>query len=434
VINVISVNLSKKEDEEYIINVLSKKFKVNKSMSDDIRNINLVICDLNKLEEVNHNIKKIRRVSEFYIPIILVIVINNTKHKKHFSVKEVDYIIEINVEEEEIIDVVEKALGARKIFEDAHSKHESLLLKKKLGIFVQDSSGIILVNEKMKELVPDIIHCKFVHEAFSSNDRKELMKYMNIVAKGPKDIYEDYIEVFLEKEKRWLLIYAANTIFKNIFAIKGLAFEITESKIMKKQLSKAIKDIKTAYENSINLINSIVERKDPYTASHQRKVRELALKIAEELNLNVEKTEVIDKASILHDIGKIFIPSEILNKPGKLTSFEMKMIKQHPEHSYQLIMEANLNTHMASVVLQHHERLDGSGYPQGLTGDRIYYEAKILAVADVVEAMSSHRLYRPALGLEVALKEIQQNASRLYDQDVVNACVRVFEKGFGFSE
>jgi HD-GYP domain-containing protein (c-di-GMP phosphodiesterase class II) len=97
-------------------------------------------------------------------------------------------------------------------------------------------------------------------------------------------------------------------------------------------------------------------------------------------------------------------------------------------------MEANLNTHMASVVLQHHERLDGSGYPQGLTGDRIYYEAKILAVADVVEAMSSHRLYRPALGLEVALKEIQQNASRLYDQDVVNACVRVFEKGFGFSE
>jgi HD-GYP domain-containing protein (c-di-GMP phosphodiesterase class II) len=112
----------------------------------------------------------------------------------------------------------------------------------------------------------------------------------------------------------------------------------------------------------------------------------------------------------------------------------MKMIKQHPKQSYELIMEANLNTYMANVVLQHHERLDGSGYPQGLTGDVIYYEAKILAVADVVEAMSSHRPYRPALGLEVALKEIQDNASKLYDQDIVNACVRVFEKDFSFSE
>jgi len=172
--------------------------------------------------------------------------------------------------------------------------------------------------------------------------------------------------------------------------------------------------------------------RDPYTAGHQRRVAELASAIAKEMRLPKEKIEGIHMAGLIHDIGKIAVPAEILSKPSKLSKMEMDLIKAHSQVGYELLKEIDFPWPVANIVLQHHERLDGVGYPQGLKGDEILLEARILAVADVVEAMASHRPYRPALGLDAALDEIKQGKGKLYEPAAVDACLVLFEKGFTF--
>jgi len=176
-----------------------------------------------------------------------------------------------------------------------------------------------------------------------------------------------------------------------------------------------------------------VEVKDPYTAGHQRRVGNLARAIANEMGLPQEQIEGIRMAGLIHDLGKISIPAEILSKPGRLSDFEWGMIKMHPQVGYDILGEIEFPWPVAQMVLQHHERMDGSGYPQGLAGEDILLEAKILGVADVVEAMASFRPYRPARGLDKALEEISQNRGGLYDPEVVDVCLKLFtEKGFAF--
>jgi HD-GYP domain-containing protein (c-di-GMP phosphodiesterase class II) len=170
----------------------------------------------------------------------------------------------------------------------------------------------------------------------------------------------------------------------------------------------------------------MVETRDRYTAGHQQRVTQLACAIAQELGLSNKQIQMIRMAGRLHDLGKIFIPIEILSKPGQLNEMELAIIKTHPRASYDILKNIDFPWPIADIVLQHHERTNGSGYPAGLRGEDILMEARILAVSDVVEAMSSHRPYRPALGVETALKEIVQNKGILYDPDVVNACLRVF--------
>lgn len=184
---------------------------------------------------------------------------------------------------------------------------------------------------------------------------------------------------------------------------------------------------------TIEAIASITELRDPYTAGHQRRVTRLALALAQEMGLASERTECLRVASLIHDIGKIVVPAEILSKPGKISDYEMSIIKIHPLAGYDILKKINFPWRAEQVLLQHHERLDGSGYPHGLKGSEISLEAKILAVADVVEAMASHRPYRPALGVDKALEEITKNKDILYDPEVVDACVRLFtEKEFKF--
>ena len=175
-------------------------------------------------------------------------------------------------------------------------------------------------------------------------------------------------------------------------------------------------------------MGNALEKKDPYTAGHQKKVVRLAVAIAEELQLSKGQIEGITVASNLHDIGKINVPSEIWSKPGKLSDLEFAMIKTHCQAGFEIVKEIEFPWPVAEVLLQHHERMDGSGYPRGLTGDQLLLEARIMAVADVVEAMASHRPYRPALGIDTALEEISKNRGILYDPDVVDACLRVFRK------
>jgi len=180
-------------------------------------------------------------------------------------------------------------------------------------------------------------------------------------------------------------------------------------------------------------MSRIVEVKDPYTAGHQQRVSQLTKAIAKELNLSQDKIEGIRVASLIHDIGKISVPTEILSKSTTLSDIEFSLIKEHSRIGYDILKAIDFSYPVANIVLQHHEKINGSGYPGGLKGDEILLEAKIICVADVVEAMSSHRPYRPALGIDVALEEITRNRGTLYDPEVVDVCLKLFkEKGFKF--
>ncbi|HBL84275.1 MAG: hypothetical protein A2Y17_07530 [Clostridiales bacterium GWF2_38_85] len=186
------------------------------------------------------------------------------------------------------------------------------------------------------------------------------------------------------------------------------------------------KELKNAIQGTISLISSISEMRDIYTAGHQRRVGNLAAAISKEMGNDAKFIENMRIIGYIHDIGKIVIPAEILAKPGKLSFLEMQMIKEHPQKGYDMLYKVELPPIISEVICQHHERCDGSGYPRGLNADDISQEAKILMVADVVEAMMSHRPYRPALGIASALEEIEKNSGFLYDKDVVRTCIKLF--------
>lgn len=184
--------------------------------------------------------------------------------------------------------------------------------------------------------------------------------------------------------------------------------------------------VRRALDGAIEAIGRVTEARDPYTAGHQRRVTELAVALADRLGLDSVRVDAVRASGLLHDIGKLSIPAEILAKPSGLSALEMSLIKVHPESAYEVLRTIEFPWPVADIVLQHHERMDGSGYPRGLRGAAILVEARILAVADVVEAMSSHRPYRAALGIDAALEEIERGRGTLYDAEVVDACLELF--------
>ncbi len=197
------------------------------------------------------------------------------------------------------------------------------------------------------------------------------------------------------------------------------------------ELERHVEVLETALQSTIDAMAVIVESKDPYTSGHQKRVMDIAVAIAEEMNLPEEKIKGIRMAAVVHDIGKINVPAEILNKPGRLSDIELKIIKTHPEAGYNILKNIEFMYPVAQIVRQHHEKMDGSGYPWGLNGDEILIESRVISVADVVEAMATDRPYRPSLGIVETLKEIEQGAGRLYDAEVVKTCLKLFEeKGF----
>ena len=216
------------------------------------------------------------------------------------------------------------------------------------------------------------------------------------------------------------------------YAIQGIARDITERKHAEETLQHSYDQMRETFIATVNALASTVEMKDPYTAGHQRRVTDLACAIAVEMGLAEEQIEGLRMAGLIHDIGKINIPAEILNKPGQLNEIEYGLFKNHPQIGHDIVKTVEFPWPVAQIVLQHHERMNGSGYPQGLSGEEIMLEARILAVADIVEAIASHRPYRPGRGTGDALEEILHNKGILYDPDVVDACLRAFENGFRF--
>jgi len=188
-----------------------------------------------------------------------------------------------------------------------------------------------------------------------------------------------------------------------------------------------------ALEGAIQTLTITSEARDPYTAGHQRRVSDLAISIAQEMGLPENTVAGIRMAGLIHDIGKLAVPAEILSKPSKINDLEFQLVKTHPEVGYDILKKIDFPWPVADIVLQHHERMNGSGYPRKLKGPDIIIEARIINVADVVEAMASHRPYRPSLGIEKSLEQISKNRGILYDDEVVEACLRLFrEKRFKF--
>lgn len=201
------------------------------------------------------------------------------------------------------------------------------------------------------------------------------------------------------------------------------------------ELLSSMQALRTAFRQTVRALASMAEKRDPYTAGHQQRVARLACAIGRELGLPQESLEGLEVAGTLHDIGKVYVPAEILAKPARLSHMEMGIMKSHSEVGFEILREVNFPWPVARTVLEHHERLDGSGYPGGLKDGEISREARILAVADVVEAMSSHRPYRAALGLQRALDEIRSGRDRVYDPEAVDACLAVMSGGdFCFDE
>ncbi len=251
-----------------------------------------------------------------------------------------------------------------------------------------------------------------VQIAFQETKEKGNMRIeTKFIRKDGTEIFVDVISKIVDKKRG---------------IVQGIARDITDRKQYQQRLQEAM-------NATIETMSKIVDTRDPYTAGHQYRVSQLAIRIARELHLKPIQIEGIKIASLIHDIGKIGIPSEILTKPSKLSEIEFSLIKGHSQIGYDILKNIDFPYPIAQIVLQHHERINGSGYPNGLKSDDILLEAKIIGLADVVEAMSSHRPYREALGIDAALEEIIKNKGILYAPEVVDVCIRLFrEKGFEF--
>lgn len=220
-------------------------------------------------------------------------------------------------------------------------------------------------------------------------------------------------------------------IYQDITERKQAEREREETNI---QLRKKVSELERAWDQSVQVLAIASEARDPYTAGHQRRVAKLASAIAEKMGMGGTRSRQVEMAALVHDIGKIEVPSEILVKPGRLSPLEFRLIQIHPASAYRILSAIDLPWPLAEIVYQHHEAMDGSGYPRGLIGKEILPEARIISVADTVEAMSSHRPYRPALGLDAALEELAKHRRTRYDETVVDACIELFSKGFEWED
>ncbi|MBT3754651.1 MAG: HD domain-containing protein [Candidatus Cloacimonetes bacterium] len=209
---------------------------------------------------------------------------------------------------------------------------------------------------------------------------------------------------------------------------QGLIKEIEIREQVEKELLSSNTKLNKLLNDTVTGLVSAIEYRDPYTAGHQRRVTQLALAIANKLELSEDKKDCVRIAAMIHDIGKINIPVEILSKPGIVNQYELELMQNHPQAGYDILKEIDFPWPVADAVHQHHERIDGSGYPKGLKGEEILIEARVIYVADVVEAMSSHRPYRPSKGIGIALEELKKNRGILYDEHITDICLELFEK------
>jgi PAS domain S-box-containing protein/putative nucleotidyltransferase with HDIG domain len=327
----------------------------------------------------------------------------------------------------------------------ARRQAETALLKaarKWRSTFDSIRDGICLLDRKGR-----ILQCNQAMTSLLGRPFNEIVgrAYWEVVTCGASFQEQSPVKHALESHQRETLLQQMDGAWFNITVdpilddsggldgVVCIHADHTAIKRAEQELVASYEKLKHALTGTVEALSNTVELKDPYTSGHQRRVAHLACAIAEVLGFAPEQIEGISVLGYLHDIGKVAVPAEILSKPGKISEVEYKIIKTHPKIGYEILKNLDFPWPVAAAVLQHHERLDGSGYPEGLRGSQIIKEARILAVADVVEAMASHRPYRPALGLDNALNEISRNKGVLYDPQVVDACVHIFKGGYALA-
>jgi PAS domain S-box-containing protein/putative nucleotidyltransferase with HDIG domain len=314
------------------------------------------------------------------------------------------------------------------------------------GISVVDRGGkIVFTNKRAQEILCLTID-KITGLIYDSSEWRitdfdgnpfpsENLPFRQVISTG-KSVQGIRHAITSSEGRRVYLSISGAPIFDEQGIISEVVFtidDVTEQRRAEEKITETVEKLRRSIDDTIRAMAMIVEARDPYTAGHQERVAKLAVAIAEDMNLPHEKINGIRMAGMIHDIGKVKVPAEILSKPGKLSQLEFSLIQSHADVSYDILKSIEFPYPIAEIAYQHHERGNGSGYPRGLKGDEILVEAKIIAVADVVEAMASHRPYRSALGIDAALEEISKNRAILYDADAVDACLRRFrEKGYAF--
>ncbi|MGB9093483.1 MAG: PAS domain S-box protein [Gallionella sp.] len=319
---------------------------------------------------------------------------------------------------------------------DSEQRFRGLVEQSLAGIYIIQDNKVIYANPRAAEILgqnsaDDLIKrdpLYFVAEA----DRSKVAEAMRKLFERERDrIALEFTALFRDGHE---IVIGANASFASYHgkpAIIGLIQDISEKKRDEERIQNYVTQLKATFLSTVQLATSLSEMRDPYTAGHERRVSEIAVAIATEMGMDETRLEGIKVAGYLHDIGKISIPSEILVKPGRLNATEYALVQGHAQASYDVLKHVEFPWPVATIALQHHERIDGSGYPNGLKGDGMLLESRIMAVADVVEAMASHRPYRPGLGIDKALAELERGRGTVYDLDVVDTCLRLFRnQGF----
>ncbi|MBU0493231.1 MAG: HD domain-containing protein, partial [Chloroflexi bacterium] len=338
---------------------------------------------------------------------------------------------------ETVADQIAVALHNARLFAETaqlQAFHESIVQNMGDGIVVGDAAGVIdFVNPAAARMLGygavDLIGQPWTD--LTPPDQPALIQAAQ--ERGPVDQRE--LELAHQDGRRLAVLASVSPRFENDqWTGTLLVFsDISERQQAAAALEQGVARLRTTLDGIVNALASAVGARDPYTATHQRRVAQLARAIAAAMGLAEERLAGIRVAGLLHDLGKIHVPAEILSKPGRITDLEYRLIQTHVQAGYEILKTIEFPWPVAQIVLQHHERLDGSGYPAGLAGDSIILEARILGVADVVEAMASHRPYRAARGIGPALEEVSQQQGQLYDREVVMACLNLFyQQGFEF--
>lgn len=322
---------------------------------------------------------------------------------------------------------------------ESELKFKALVEQSLIGIYMVDEDKLIYVNPRAAEIFgyePAELSDVSLASVIAPEDRELVQKNIQRRTSGEIETLR-YEFRGLRKDGQIIDVgvHGSRTMLGNRPVVLGVLQDITERRVQEERVKSYIDRLERSIMSTVQAISHMVDLRDPYTSGHERRVGELAAAIGTELGMNEHQITGLRVAGGVHDVGKIAVPAEILSKPTRLSVAEFAIVKTHAQQSYEILKDIDFPWPIAQTVWQHHERLDGSGYPRGLSGDEISLEARILAVADVVESMSTHRPYRAALGVEAAFTELESKSGTLYDPKVVAACVHLFhEKGYQLPE
>jgi len=331
-----------------------------------------------------------------------------------------------------IRDITERKRIKQELME-AEAQFRALVEQSIAGTYVVQDGKLVYVNPRYAQILgygsAEELISRDGTEVVMEQDRAIVLENQRQqIEGGMPSLSYSYAALKKDGSRVEIGVHDTRATYRGRLAIIGLMQDISEKKRAEEQISRYIEQLEKTLMGTVQVATTLSEMRDPYTAGHERRVAEIAVALGIELGFNKNRLEGLRVAGYLHDIGKIAIPAEILSKPGKLSAVEFMLIQGHSQAGYDVLKGVEFPWPVAEITLQHHERMDGSGYPQGLKGEAILLEARIMAVADVVEAMSSHRPYRAGLGIEKALAEIERGRGTAYDANAADACLRLFRE------